>query len=117
MISSDWSSDVCSSDLFTTAGIASTTSTIDRHCRSGGSRELWPPPLRRQGVRGRACEPLARVPTNARQLCWRAGRAGGGGLQEQAETVAPPPSLPLPSPGEGPREEPAAKAAHTGVGR
>src|SRR3546814_18910630 len=34
-------------------GIASTTSTIDRHCRSGGSRELWLPPLRRQGVRRR----------------------------------------------------------------
>src|SRR3546814_16852980 len=32
------------------------------------------PPLRRQGVRRRACEPLVRAPTNARQLCWKIGR-------------------------------------------
>src|SRR3546814_10402972 len=49
-------------------------------CRSGGSRELLLPPLRRQG------------------------RAGEGCLLDQREPWAPPPSLPLPSQGEGPRQ-------------
>src|SRR3546814_4949078 len=61
------------------------------------SREPWLPPLRRQGVRRRVCEPLARAPTNARQLCWRAGRVGEGCLSDQREPWAPPPNLPLPS--------------------
>src|SRR3546814_2751049 len=49
-------------------------------CRSGGSRELLLPPLRRQG------------------------RAGEGCLLDQREPWAPPPSLPLPSQGEGQRQ-------------
>src|SRR3546814_13135032 len=56
---SDWSSDVCSSDL--------------------GAASSWLPPLRRQG------------------------RAGEGCLSDQRDPWAPPPSLPLPSQGEGPR--------------
>src|SRR3546814_7605831 len=75
---SDWSSDVCSSDL-------------PHHRRSGGSRELLPPPLRRQGRVGEAC------------------------LWDQREPWAPPPSLPLPSQGEGPEQELAAEAAATGI--
>src|SRR3546814_148207 len=68
------------------------------------SRELLLPPLRRQGVRRCVCEPLARAPTNARQPCWRAGRVGEGCLLDQLEPWAPPPSLPLPSQGEGPKQ-------------
>src|SRR3546814_1993968 len=47
--------------------------------RSRGSRELLLPPLRRQGGVGEGC------------------------LSDQREPWAPPPSLPLPSQGEGPR--------------
>src|SRR3546814_12296594 len=80
---SDWSSDVCSSDL--TACF----------CRSGFSRELLLPPLRRQGVRRRVCEPLVRAPTNARKLGWRAGRAGEGCSWHCWEPWEPPHSLTL----------------------
>src|SRR3546814_9656154 len=55
--------------------------------RSGPSRELQPPPLRRQGVRRRVCEPLVRAPTNARQLCWRAGRVGEGRSEEHTSEL------------------------------
>src|SRR3546814_4972355 len=63
---SDWSSDVCSSDLSSLL-----------------------PPLRRQG------------------------RVGEGCLWDHIEPWAPPPSLPLPSQGEGPKQEIAAEAAPT----
>src|SRR3546814_7174993 len=53
--------------------------------RAGFSRELWLPPLRRQGVRKAACEPLARGLTNAIELCSMDGRVGAGGLQDQPE--------------------------------
>src|SRR3546814_5526159 len=51
--------------------------------RAGFSRELWLPPLRRQGVRRAACEPLARGLTNAIELCSMAGRVGEGCHQDQ----------------------------------
>src|SRR3546814_10158348 len=63
---SDWSSDVCSSDLSSLL-----------------------PPLRRQG------------------------RVGDGCLWDHIEPWAPPPSLPLPPQGEGPKQEIAAEAAPT----
>src|SRR3546814_9466069 len=78
--------------------------------RAGFSRELWLPPLRRQGVRKAACEPLARGLTNAIELCSMAGRVGEGCLQDQPEPWAPPPNLPLPSQGEGPTLRPALPA-------
>src|SRR3546814_3010152 len=53
--------------------------------RAGFSRELWLPPLRRQGVRKAACEPLARGLTNAIALCSMAGRVGEGWLQDTTE--------------------------------
>src|SRR3546814_19199831 len=58
------------------------------------------PPLRRQGVRKAACEPLARGLTNAIELCSMAGRVGEGCLSNQPEPWATPPNLPLPSQGE-----------------
>src|SRR3546814_18702580 len=63
---------------------------IDRVCRSGFSRELLLPLLRRQG------------------------RAGEGCLLDQPEPWPHPPSLPLPSQGEGPRQELAAEPAPAG---
>src|SRR3546814_7979088 len=86
---SDWSSDVCSSDLERQdrprrraqgRGAEEVERLIDRVCRSGFSRELLLPLLRRQG------------------------RAGEGCLLDQPEPWPPPPSLALPSPGEGPRQ-------------
>src|SRR3546814_17465804 len=43
-----------------------------------------------------------------------AGRVGEGCLQDRREPWAPPPSLPLPSQGEGQHQELAAEAAPTG---
>src|SRR3546814_14806064 len=68
----------------------------------------------RQGVRKAVCEPLARGLTNAIELCSMAGRVGEGCLQDRREPWAPPPSLPLPSQGEGQHQELAAEAAPTG---
>jgi hypothetical protein len=75
--------------------------------------KLLPPPLRRQGVKKAACEPLARGLRNAIELCSMAGTGWGGCLQHHDNPWTLPPNLPLPSQGEGRDQKLAAQAAPT----
>src|SRR3546814_17195212 len=126
---SDWSSDVCSSDLRSTT---CSRALRRKQCRTSTWPSAFPrpkashwndllPPLRRPGVRKAVCEPLARGLTSAIELGSMAGRVGEGCFQERPEPWAPPPSLPRPSQGDGPHPKPAAEAPtrreEVGVGK
>jgi hypothetical protein len=58
--------------------------------------KLLPPPLRRQGVKKAACEPLARGLRNAIELCSMAGRVGEGAFSitaNRGHPLQPPPAF------------------------